>query len=103
MAWIGASGAVFRDAAEVIEPGLRARLFFNFFFNFFKMLDLEALGVKFLDSYQNFAKAFKVRDFQAFMASRKANNARLKSAAEFGRAEMGESSELHQSILRAVL
>ena len=37
------------------------------------------------------------------MASRRANNARLKSAEEFGRAEMGESSELYQSILRAVL
>jgi putative DNA methylase len=70
---------------------------------YLKMLDLEARGVKTLDNYQNFAKAFKVRDFQAFMASRRANNARLKSAVEFDRAEMGESSELHQSVLRAVL
>jgi putative DNA methylase len=67
------------------------------------MLDLEARGTKTLVNYQNFAKAFKVRDFQAFMASRRANKARLKSAMEFGRTEMGESSELHQSILRAVL
>ena len=67
------------------------------------MIDLEARGAKTLDNYQNFAKAFKVRDFQAFMASRRANNARLKSAVEFGRVEMGESSELHQSVLRAVL
>jgi putative DNA methylase len=70
---------------------------------YLKMLDLEARGSKTLDNYQNFAKAFKVRDFQAFMASRRANKARLKSAEEFGRAEMGESSELHQSVLRAVL
>ncbi|MDL1974447.1 MAG: DUF1156 domain-containing protein [Deltaproteobacteria bacterium] len=70
---------------------------------YLKMLDLEARGVKTLDNYQNFAKAFKVRDFQAFMASRRANNARLKSAVEFDRSEMGESSELHQSVLRAVL
>ena len=70
---------------------------------YLKMLDLEARGAKTLDNYQNFAKAFKVRDFQAFMGSRKANNARLKSALEFGRTEMGESSELHQSVLRAVL
>ncbi len=70
---------------------------------YLKMIDLEARGVKTLDNYQNFAKAFKVRDFQAFMASRKANNARLKSAVEFGRTEMGESSEMHQSVLRAVL
>ena len=40
---------------------------------------------------------------QAFMASQKANEARLKSAVEFGRAEMSEGSELHQSVLRAVL
>jgi putative DNA methylase len=70
---------------------------------YLKMLDLEARGAKTLDNYQNFSKAFKVRNFQAFMASRRANNARLKSAVEFGRAEMGESSELYQSVLRAVL
>ncbi len=70
---------------------------------YLKMLDMEARGVKTLDNYQNFAKAFKVRDFQALMASRKANKARLKSAVEFGRNEMGESSEFYQSVLRAVL
>ena len=56
-----------------------------------------------LDNYQNFAKAFKVRDFKPLLASQKANDARLKSAVEFGRGEMGEGSELHQSVLRAVL
>jgi len=70
---------------------------------YLKMLDLEARGAKTLDNYQNFAKAFKVRDFKAFLASRKANDARLKSAMDFGRSEMGEGSELHQSVLRAVL
>ena len=70
---------------------------------YLKMLDLEARGAKTLDNYQNFAKAFKVRDFQALMGSRKANDARLKSATEFGRGEMSEGSELHQSVLRAVL
>jgi putative DNA methylase len=70
---------------------------------YLKLLDLEARGAKTLDNYQNFAKAFKVRDFKPLMASQKANQARLKSAVEFGSAEMGEGSELHQSILRAVL
>ena len=70
---------------------------------YLKMLDMEVRGAKKLDNYQNFAKAFKVRDFQVLMASQKANNARLKSAVEFGRSEMGESSELYQSVLRAVL
>ena len=70
---------------------------------YLKMLDLEARGAKTLDNYQNFAKAFKVRDFKPFMASQKANDARLKSAVDFGRAEMNEGSELYQSVLRAVL
>ncbi len=34
---------------------------------YLKMLDLEARGAKTLDNYQNFAKAFKVRDFYALM------------------------------------
>jgi putative DNA methylase len=70
---------------------------------YLKMLDLEARGAKTLDNYQNFAKAFKVRDFKPLLASQKANNARLKSAVEFGRTEMGDTSELNQSVLRAVL
>lgn len=70
---------------------------------YLKMLDMESHGAKKLDNYQNFAKAFKVRYFKAMMASQKANNARLKSALEFGRAEMGEGSELNQSVLRSVL
>jgi putative DNA methylase len=70
---------------------------------YLKLLDLEAKGFKTLDNYQNFAKAFKVRDFRALMGSQKTNHARLKSAVEFGRTEMSEGSELHQSVLRAVL
>lgn len=70
---------------------------------YLKMLDMESRGAKTLDNYQNFAKAFKVRDFKPLLASHKANEARLKSAMEFGRTEMGEGSELHQSTLRAVL
>jgi putative DNA methylase len=60
-------------------------------------------GAKTLDNYQNFAKAFKVRDFRSLMGDQRANQARLKTADEFGRSEMGEGSELHQSVLRAVL
>ena len=70
---------------------------------YLKLVDLEAKGLKTLDNYQNFAKAFKVRNFHALMASQKANQARLKSAVEFGKTEMSDSSELHQSVLRAVL
>lgn len=70
---------------------------------YLKMLEMEARGAKTLDNYQNFAKAFKVRDFKPFLASQKANEARLKSAVEFARGEMNESSELYQSVLRSVL
>jgi putative DNA methylase len=70
---------------------------------YLKMLDMEARGAKTLDNYQNFAKAFKVRDFKAFMVRHRANDARLKSAVDFGRSEMGAGSELYQSPLRAVL
>ena len=34
---------------------------------YLKMLDMETRGAKTLDNYQNFAKAFKVRDFRALM------------------------------------
>ena len=70
---------------------------------YLKMIDMEARGVKTLDNYQNFAKAFKVRDFKPLLASQKANDARLRSAVEFGKNEMAEGSELHQSVLRATL
>lgn len=70
---------------------------------YLKLLDLEVKGFKSLDNYQNFAKTFKVRDFRCLMASERANQARLKTAVEFGKSEMGEGSELHQSTLRATL
>lgn len=70
---------------------------------YLKMLELEARGAHTLDNYQNFAKAFKVRDFDPLMGDHRANHARLKSAVEFGRGEMGEGSQLYQSTLRAVL
>jgi putative DNA methylase len=70
---------------------------------YLKMLDLESHGAKTLDNYQNFAKAFKVKDFKSFLGSDRANATRLKSADEFGRTETGESSELYNTPLRALL
>jgi putative DNA methylase len=70
---------------------------------YLKLIDLEAKGFKTLDNYQNFAKAFKVRDFRALMGNQKANEARLKSAVEFGKSEMSEGAEMHETVLRAVL
>lgn len=70
---------------------------------YLKMLDLEARGHKTLDNYQNFAKAFKVKDFYSMMGSKKANEARLKTAREFGASEMNPGSELYGTILRSLL
>ena len=70
---------------------------------YLKLIDLEAKGFKTLDNYQNFAKAFKVRDFRALMGNQKANEARLKSAVEFAKSEMSEGAELYGTVLRAVL
>jgi putative DNA methylase len=70
---------------------------------YLKLLELESRGFKTLDNYQNFAKAFKVGDTKQLMESQKANAARLKSAIEFGRAEMAGDSELANSPLRSVL
>ena len=70
---------------------------------YLKMLELEARGTKTLDNYQNFAKAFKVRDFHALLGDSRANRARLKDSIEFGRGGMSEGSELYGSVLRAVL
>lgn len=70
---------------------------------YLKMLEQESHGLNKLDNYQNFAKAFAVRNFSALMASENANKAALKSAKDFGRAEMNQSSELYQTPIRAVL
>lgn len=69
---------------------------------YLRMLDVETEGLKKLDNYQNFAKAFRVANWQPLMATVKANDARLKSAAEFKRAEF-TGSEFASSTLRAVL
>lgn len=70
---------------------------------YLKMLEQESHGLNKLDNYQNFAKAFAVRNFGTFMASESANKAALKSAKQFGRTEMNQSSELYQTATRAVL
>lgn len=68
---------------------------------YMKMLEMEAGGRKKLDNYQNFAKAFRVADYTALMGSIKANDARLKTAAEFKKAEF--DGEFGSSPLRALL
>lgn len=69
---------------EGLDPGLWERLTGPERF-FMRMLDVETGGVKKLDNYQNFAKAFRVeKDWQRdLMGSVKTNEARLKTAMEF--------------------
>jgi hypothetical protein len=68
---------------------------------YLKMLDIETVGLRKLDSYQNFAKAFRVADYGALMGAMKPNAARLKTAAEFKKA--GFEGAFGQSPLRALL
>lgn len=69
---------------------------------YLKMMDIETTGAKKVDNYQNFAKAFRVPDYGALMSSVSANSAALKSAADFGKRQMGDD-EFGTSITRAVL
>jgi len=68
---------------------------------YLKMLDVEAEGIKKLDNYQNFAKAFRVGDYGSLMESMKANDARLKSATDFKKATF--EGEFGSTPLRALL
>jgi putative DNA methylase len=68
---------------------------------YLKMMELETLGLMKLDNYQNFAKAFRVGNYTALMASTKANAARLKTSYEFKKTEF--DGEFGLSGLRAVL
>jgi putative DNA methylase len=69
---------------------------------YLRMVDLEASGVKKLDNYQNFAKAFRVTDWKPLLASAKPNDARLKSPMDLKRTEFGDT-EFGASLLRALL
>lgn len=71
---------------------------------YMKMLEMEQQGAKTLDNYQNFAKAFKIQNFDQVMSEgSKANAARLKLSTEFKGAMMSGSSEIAETPLRALL
>ncbi len=71
---------------------------------YLKMAELEHQGEKTLDNYQNFAKAFKVRDFSALLSdASRANATRLKLSGEFKGSMMSGSSEMASTPLRALL
>lgn len=71
---------------------------------YLKMVEMEHQGVKTLDNYQNFAKAFKVRYFEQLLSdSSKANSVRLKLSTEFKSALMTANCEIGGTPLRALL
>ncbi|MGE0415106.1 MAG: hypothetical protein AB7Q64_24115 [Verrucomicrobiales bacterium] len=71
---------------------------------YLKMAEMEAMGEKSLDNYQNFAKAFKVKNFDAVMSDRsKANHACLKLSTELKNSQMSGEGEMPGTPLRALL
>ena len=71
---------------------------------YLKMADMEHQGMKTLDYYQNFAKAFKVRHFDQLMSDKsKANAAHLKLSTDFKGALMSGDAEIALTPLRALL
>lgn len=70
---------------------------------FLKMVGVEVGGHAKLENYQNFAHAFRVPDYTAFMGSMKPNAARLKRAAEFGPRTGFENIDFGSGAIRAVL
>jgi hypothetical protein len=69
---------------------------------YLRMIDVESAGLRKLDNYQNFAKAFRVPEWSRLMARARANDARLKSATEFARGEF-DGTDFGGSLVRAVL
>lgn len=70
---------------------------------YLKMLDIESGGLRKLDNYQNFAKAFRVNDYAALMADLRPNHAQLKSAADFGKRMVNEDHDFGSSATRGIL
>ncbi len=61
---------------------------------YLRMMDMESTGASKLDNYQNFAKAFRVENYAAIMASTTANGARMKQANEFASRELSDVTEI---------
>lgn len=68
-----------------------------------KGLDLEKNGVYQVGAYQELARGFGVREYKNLLASTKANQARLKTAIEFGTRGIGDTDGFGSSVLRNVL
>lgn len=97
-----------QTANEFLVPdGLERNLWleFNGAERFYlKMMDIEEVGEAKLDQFQNFAKAFRVGDYDDMMASKSPNNAKLKTATKLGKTSMAEGIPFgRDSIVRLAL
>ena len=70
---------------------------------YLRMLDMETTGASKLHNYQNFAKAFRVQDYAAVMASIKPNAARLKSVTELKPRDLTDCTEIGPTPLGALI
>lgn len=70
---------------------------------YIKGLDLEKSGIYQIGAYQELAKGFGVREYKDLLASTRANQARLKTAMEFGMRGIGGTDKFSNTLLRNVL
>ncbi|MCY4266157.1 MAG: DNA methylase, partial [Gammaproteobacteria bacterium] len=61
---------------------------------YLRMMDIESTGATKLDNYQNFAKAFRVKDYSKVMANMNANRAQLKHVTNFAPRDLTENTEI---------
>lgn len=70
---------------------------------YIKGLDLEKEGIYQIGAYQELARGFGVREYKDLLASTRANQARLKTAMEFGMRGLSGADSFSNSLLRNVL
>lgn len=69
---------------------------------YLKGLELEKHNIYQLSAYQELARGFGVHEYKDFLASTRANTARLKTATEFGTKGLGDSSKFGTTLLRNI-
>lgn len=97
-----------QTANEFLVPeGLERELWLDFNGSerfYLKMMDIEEAGEAKLDQFQNFAKAFRVGDYDDMMASNSPNDAKLKTGTKLGKTSMAEGVPFgRDSIVRLTL
>lgn len=70
---------------------------------YLKMIETESRGPIALADCQNYAKAFKVEDYDELLDEVRANKATIKSAAGFAKRGMSSNDEFGSSLVRSVL